>query len=73
LKPFFVMEGETKVFVKTRSAMINIAEDFHGSDPSNISTFSFRIDGVFTDDFAERIGIRSNPLVDFLKNRHKLG
>jgi len=56
-KPFYVLNyitGEKKD-VAGYSAWFDTVNQFHGSAPGNGLVFSIRVDGIFTDEFRERI------------------
>jgi hypothetical protein len=56
-KPFYMLNHETgeKKYVDTYSAWFDSVNQFHGSDPCDGLTFSIRVDGIFTDEFREKI------------------
>ena len=55
-RPFYVRDSETleKTYINTRAGYWN-DQDYHGGDPVLRPTYSFRIDGKFTDEFKEKI------------------
>jgi hypothetical protein len=55
-RPFYVRDQETleKTYIDSKVAYWN-DQDFHGGDPVLIPTYSFRIDGVFTEEFRNKI------------------
>lgn len=57
-KDFFIFDPDTnkKYPVESYSAFFN-DHDFHGGRPTKMMTFSLRIDGFFTEEFREKIGI----------------
>jgi hypothetical protein len=55
-KQFYVKDGETKHYVKSKVAFFDSA-NIHGSDPCDTSTFSIRFDGVFSKEFIDRAGL----------------
>ena len=57
-KNFFIYDPESKEKkqVTSYAAFFN-EHDFHGGDPTPQMTFSLRIDGFFTEEFREKIGI----------------
>ena len=56
-KPFYVLSKEgNKTYVETRASLFR-GDDYHGVDASPRTRFSFRIDGIFRDDFARRAGV----------------
>lgn len=57
-KKFYVKDGDKKHYIKSKIAFFDSA-NIHGSDSADTSTFSIRLDGVFTDDFLQRTGIVS--------------
>lgn len=56
-KPFYMLNHETgeKKYVETYSAWFDSVNQFHGSDPCEGLSFSIRVDGIFTDEFREKI------------------
>jgi hypothetical protein len=56
-KPFYVLNNENgeKKYVESYSAWFDAVNQYHGSDAAPGLTFSFRVDGVFTDEFREQI------------------
>ena|SRR4028118_2422091 len=56
-KPFFMLNHLTgeKQYVEHYSAWFDSVNQFHGSDPVDGLSFSIRVDGLFTDEFRERI------------------
>lgn len=57
-KKFFVKDGDTKHYVDSKVAFFDSA-NIHGTDPSDISTFSIRVDGKFTEEFLLKTGLES--------------
>lgn len=57
-KKFFVYdeEADKKHYIKSTSCMFN-SNDFHGSDISNVTTYSIRVDGKFDNEFRRKIGL----------------
>lgn len=57
-KPFYVWDPETdeKFLTDSRAIFFN-DQDWHAGGRTNKQTYSLRIDGPFTDEFRERIGI----------------
>lgn len=55
-RPFYVRDSETleKFYINTRAGYWN-DQDYHGGDTVSKPTYSFRIDGKFTDAFKEKI------------------
>lgn len=55
-RPFYVRDSETleKIYINTRVGYWN-DQDYHGGDPVLKPTYSFRIDGTFTNEFKEKI------------------
>jgi hypothetical protein len=55
-RPFFLVDPETreKVHINTRVSWWN-EQDWHGGDPVLKPTFALRVDGIFTDQFREKI------------------
>jgi hypothetical protein len=63
-KPFYVLNEKTgqKKYVEGYSAWFDTVNQFHGSDAAEGLTFSFRVDGRFTDDFRRQIPyVEDNP------------
>jgi hypothetical protein len=58
-KPFYVLNNETreKKYVESYSAWFDAVNQYHGSDKADGLSFSFRIDGVFTDEFKKQIPV----------------
>lgn len=56
-KPFYVLDQHTgeKLYVDSFSAWFDTVNQYHGSDPADGLTFSIRVDGRFTDEFAAKI------------------
>jgi hypothetical protein len=56
-KPFYVLNPQTgeKLYVESYTAWFDTVNQFHGSDAGRGLTFSVRVDGHFSDDFARRI------------------
>ena len=56
-KPFFMLNHKTgeKKYVESYSAWFDTVNQFHGTDACEGLSFSIRVDGVFTDEFKERI------------------
>lgn len=57
-KPFYFWDPETneKITMTSRASFFN-DQDWHSGGKSNKQTYSIRIDGMFTDEFREKIGI----------------
>ena len=55
-KTFYIRDYDTKqkTYVAAKAVWFN-SYDKHGSEPSNIMTWSLRLDGVFTEDFKTRM------------------
>lgn len=55
-RPFYVRDRETleKTYINSKVSYWN-DQDFHGGDPVSTPTYSFRIDGVFTNEFRNKI------------------
>jgi hypothetical protein len=55
-RPFYVRDSETleKIYINTRVAYWN-DQDYHGGDPVLKPSYSFRIDGTFTDKFKDKL------------------
>jgi hypothetical protein len=59
-RPFFLFDGITKekIYLDTDCSMYMFNEsDLHGVDLENRPRYMLRVEGVFTDDFAEKIGL----------------
>ena len=56
-KPFYMLNHKTneKLYVESYSAWFDTVNQFHGSDGCEGLSFSIRVDGVFTDEFKEKI------------------
>ena len=56
-KPFYVLDQHSgeKLYVDSFSAWFDTVNQYHGSDPADGLTFSIRVDGTFTDEFAAKI------------------
>ncbi|HVG21474.1 MAG TPA: hypothetical protein VNI02_20710 [Blastocatellia bacterium] len=56
-KPFYMLNHETgeKLYVESYSAWFDTVNQFHGTDGGQGLTFSIRVDGIFSDEFRERI------------------
>jgi hypothetical protein len=63
-KPFYMLNNDTneKVYVESYSAWFDSVNQYHGSDPADGLTFSIRVDGLFTDEFRQRIPKPDNNL-----------
>ena len=63
-KPFYMLNPETgeKQYVESYSAWFDTVNQFHGSDAREGLAFSIRVDGVFTDEFRERIPVPASNL-----------
>lgn len=62
-RPFFVYDAlqRKKFYVKPNCSMYYFNEaDLHGVDPEPESRYMLRVEGVFTDEFAERIGLKKS-------------
>lgn len=57
-KPFYIWNNETdeKILVESKATFFN-DQDWHAGGRINKQTYSLRIDGPFTDQFREKIGI----------------
>ena len=55
-RPFYIKDQETqeKFYIDTRVCYFN-DQDFHGGEAAYNSTYVLRIDGIFTDEFREKI------------------
>jgi hypothetical protein len=55
-RPFYLRDLETaeKVYIDTEIAYLN-DKDYHGGDPVLVPTYSFRVDGIFTEEFRNKI------------------
>jgi hypothetical protein len=58
-KRFYLLNNETaeKKYVESYSAWFDAVNQYHGSDSSPGLSFSFRVDGIFTDEFRKQIPI----------------
>ncbi len=58
-KPFYMLNENTgeKQYVESHSAWFDSVNQFHGGDAREGLSFSIRVDGVFTDEFRERIPV----------------
>jgi hypothetical protein len=56
-KPFYMLNHKTgeKKYVESYSAWFDSVNQYHGVDPYDGFSFSFRVDGVFTDEFRKLI------------------
>lgn len=56
-KRFYVLNNETgeKKYIESYSAWFDSVNQYHGSDATEGLSFSFRVDGVFTDEFRAQI------------------
>jgi hypothetical protein len=57
-KKFFVKDANDKHYVTSKVAFFDSA-NIHGTDPSEVSTFSIRVDGKFTKEFLTKTGLES--------------
>lgn len=57
-RPFYIWdpESDTKVLTESHAIFFN-DQDWHNGGESNVQTFSIRVDGVFTEEFRNKIGI----------------
>jgi hypothetical protein len=57
-KPFYIWDTDlkNKVLVTSRATFFN-DQDWHAGGRTNLQTYSLRIDGIFTDQFREKLGI----------------
>lgn len=56
-KPFYIWDGEEEKILTTSRAVFFNDQDWHAGGRVNKQSYSLRIDGPFTDEFRERIGI----------------
>ena len=58
-KPFYMLNPDTneKQYVESYSAWFDTVNQFHGGDAREGLAFSIRVDGVFTDEFRQRIPV----------------
>ena len=58
-KPLYMLNHKTneKLYVESYTAWFDSVNQFHGVDPVEGLSFSIRIDGVFNDEFRERIPV----------------
>jgi hypothetical protein len=56
-KPFYMLAPETgeKLYVTSHSAWFDTVNQYHGADANGGLSISIRVDGVFTDEFRDRI------------------
>lgn len=56
-KPFYMLNQHTgeRLYVNSHSAWFDTVNQYHGSDPREGLSFSIRVDGIFTDEFRQRI------------------
>ena len=56
-KPFYLLDQQTgeRRYVEGYTAWFDTVNQYHGSDPAEGLTFSFRVDGHFTDEFKRQI------------------
>jgi hypothetical protein len=56
-KPFYMLNHKTgvKKYVESYSAWFDTVNQFHGVDAEAGLSFSIRVDGIFTDEFREKI------------------
>ena len=78
-KPFYLLNQFTaeKTYVDGYSAWFDTVNQYHGSDPADGLTFSFRVDGKFTQEFRQQIpyvegNVASTPAVWRAKDRVQL-
>ena len=55
-RPWYIRDSETleKTYIDTRASYFN-DQNWHGGDPVLTPTYSFRVDGIFTDEFRKKI------------------
>jgi hypothetical protein len=55
-RPFYIRDDDSseKFYINTRAGYWN-DQDYHGGDPVSKPTYSFRVDGTFTNEFKEKI------------------
>ena len=58
-KKFFIKDKDTKHYVTSKVAFFDSA-NVHGTDPSDTSTFSIRFDGIFTEEFISKTGLKEH-------------
>lgn len=56
-KPFYIWDGEDEKVLTTSRAIFFNDQDWHAGGRVNKQSYSLRIDGPFTDEFREKIGI----------------
>jgi hypothetical protein len=56
-KPFYMLNPATseKLYVRSHAAWFDTVNQFHGADASHAPSFSVRVDGIFTDEFRQRL------------------
>jgi len=61
-KPFYIWDADTdrKVSMNSLASFFN-DQDWHSGGVTNKQTYSLRIDGEFTDEFREKIGLGNTP------------
>lgn len=67
-RPFFLYDCTTgeRTYLKSDANVYFFNEnDFHGIDPEPESRLTLRVEGVFTDEFQERLGILNQPTFDW--------
>jgi hypothetical protein len=61
-KKFYIKEGSKKIYFDSRFCHFDNA-NLHGGDPSNYSTFSIKVDGLFSKSFLDKTGLTAHFLV----------
>jgi hypothetical protein len=61
-KKFYIKEGSKKIYFDSRFCYFDNA-NLHGGDPSNYSTFSIKVDGLFSKSFLDKTGLTAHFLV----------
>jgi hypothetical protein len=57
-RPFYIWDPDTDTKVETKShALFFNDQDWHNGGRANVQSFSIRVDGTFTEEFRNRIGI----------------
>jgi len=57
MKKFFLVNGYDKEYVDNKAIFFDTSY-LHGAEPCDRTTYTFRVDGQFTEEFCERTGIK---------------
>jgi hypothetical protein len=60
-KKFYIKEGSKKIYFESKFCYFD-NRNLHGGDPSNYSTFSMKVDGIFSKSFLDKTGLTSHLL-----------